>query len=637
MYQPNKRLHRRFTILIFLTCILLLFSANLWAYPVVFLLDTSGSMSDTCTPTQASYLSVAQKFLESEVNRGRVVRVSKGTLYSFDSASTLRISLTRNASDIVAGSQLKPQGNRGELSQVLDDLQQQAGIASITKARLIIVTRARKSDLTPSLTKSIKSLTNQGWDVEFVQIGPGSTKELKSYFGAVRTIACQPTETQEPKIHEAGLENQILREATDMLGMTPGELRVTSDFISDLQIDRMFAYDVMARLCARHAVVAPLRDDLTTVAKIADYIASAPEESSNDITVRGDKKAGLATKEPIEVRTVFFGTNRAQTGHSDPSDYFSGDRAALGKISYGQCEVSIPVTVHQRGVMESPPMGLEMLADPRKHIILKHISVLNKDAFFRQIKASLNQGKGRSPQGEDILIFIHGYNVQFEEAARRTAQISYDLEFDGVPVFFSWPSDGKLYAYVSDREDVEWSVPHVRDFLLDIVNTAGSRRVHLLTHSMGHEGMLRALNLIALSQQSTGRKTLFENIIMAAPDFDAQIFSEQLVGNISHLSNQWTLYASDKDMALNVSASLRFADRLGLPLTVVRDVVTVDATGVEVTPWSVPEFHSYFATKQRVIDDIIAVLKGKEPTQRPIQKNSKGKLPYWKLLMPNSH
>ena len=634
MLKSNRSLYRQITFLILLVCGQLLFSASLWAKPILFLLDTSQPMSESCG-AQSTYLSVAQDFLDTEVNRGRVVRVSKGALYSFDAVATLRVPLTRSAEDIISGAKSKAGGRRGQLSKVLDGLLQQAERADITRAKLVVISRMQQSDLTSDLKQSIRAMTNIGWDVEYVQIGSGSTAALGDYFSGVRTVPCQAAESDKPQIRETDIDNRLLKEATEMLGMKSGELNSFTDFVDDLGFDRMYAYEVMSRLCAAHAVVAPLRDDLTTVKKIADYIASAPAESSDGLTVRGDKKSGSSKQEPVEVRTVFFGTNRGRTGSSDLTEYFSGDRSTGGKVTYGQCEVSIPIAVHQRGVMESPPMGIQMLADPEKHIILKRIKLLEQDAFFSQIKSILKQGKGRSPQAEDILVFIHGYNVKFEEAARRTAQISYDLEFGGVPVFFSWPSDGKLYAYVSDREDVEWSVPHVRDFLLDIVNKAGSRRVHLITHSMGHEGMLRALNLIAVGQRGNEKKPLFENIIMAAPDFDAQIFAEQLVPNISYLSKQWTLYASDKDMALNVSASLRFAERLGLPLTVVRDVVTVDATGIEVTPWSVPEFHTYFATKQRVIDDIIAVLKGKEPGERPIQSSRMGKMPYWKLVMSN--
>ncbi|WP_429550866.1 alpha/beta hydrolase [Paraburkholderia sp. MM5477-R1] len=41
-------------------------------------------------------------------------------------------------------------------------------------------------------------------------------------------------------------------------------------------------------------------------------------------------------------------------------------------------------------------------------------------------------------------LFIRGFKVGFVDAARRTAQMAYDLGFDGAPVFFSWPSQGQF-------------------------------------------------------------------------------------------------------------------------------------------------------------------------------------------------
>jgi esterase/lipase superfamily enzyme len=232
--------------------------------------------------------------------------------------------------------------------------------------------------------------------------------------------------------------------------------------------------------------------------------------------------------------------------------------------------------------------------------------------------------------GQDILVFIHGFNVPFSEAARRTAQIAYDIGFTGAPVMFSWPSDGKLYAYISDREDVEWSIPHIEQFLDDLSSQAQPRRIHLITHSMGTEGTLRALHNMAL-RRGLDAKPIFENVILAAPDFDAVIFSDQIAPEVRTLALHWTVYASDKDTALNVSTSLRSAPRLGIPIPLVEGIDTIDATGIEVTPWSVPEFHSYFATKQRVIADLVSVLKGLAPGLRDLEARTLDAKTYWRL------
>jgi esterase/lipase superfamily enzyme len=54
---------------------------------------------------------------------------------------------------------------------------------------------------------------------------------------------------------------------------------------------------------------------------------------------------------------------------------------------------------------------------------------------------------------KDAFIFVNGCNVSFEDAARRTGQFAYDLEFLGVLIFY-WPSNGKFADYMNDENSV---------------------------------------------------------------------------------------------------------------------------------------------------------------------------------------
>ena len=60
-------------------------------------------------------------------------------------------------------------------------------------------------------------------------------------------------------------------------------------------------------------------------------------------------------------------------------------------------------------------------------------------------------------EARDILVFVHGFNVTFEEAALRAAQIACNLQFPGTAAFFSWPSKGSPdpFSYSADGESVE--------------------------------------------------------------------------------------------------------------------------------------------------------------------------------------
>jgi esterase/lipase superfamily enzyme len=298
------------------------------------------------------------------------------------------------------------------------------------------------------------------------------------------------------------------------------------------------------------------------------------------------------------------------------------------------CEVSIPLRTHKPGSLESPFLGLEYLADERQHILLKKVTPMDRATFFRNLSDKLQPDEENEDLRRDAMVFVPGFNASFREVARRTAQISYDLGFTGAPIMFSWPSDGSFLSYLSDREDIEWSVPHIERFLTELLEEARPGRLHLIAHSMGNEGLLRALTLIAL-RMGADAPPIFENVILAAPDFDAQIFVEQTAPQVRGLSKRWTVYVSDKDGALNVSSRIRNAKRLGLPVTLAAGVDTVDATGIEVTPWSVPEFHSYYATKRLVIADLIGVLEGLDPASRELFALMQGGLQYWSFARPS--
>ena len=130
-----------------------------------------------------------------------------------------------------------------------------------------------------------------------------------------------------------------------------------------------------------------------------------------------------------------------------------------GKLELGTCEVSIP-KLHEVGELESPSvLRLEFREDPNRHVVLLGIQPEPADRFF----ADLRECVGRSSQ-KSAFVFVHGYNVSFEDAARRTAQIAYDLKFDGAPIFFSWPSQAAILQYTVDENNVSWAAPHLLQF-----------------------------------------------------------------------------------------------------------------------------------------------------------------------------
>ncbi len=390
------------------------------------------------------------------------------------------------------------------------------------------------------------------------------------------------------------------------LGMHLKDIRMDSDLITDLGADTYKAYEILAIVCNEHEVPLPEKKNLTNIAKISRHIVSQKKKKT-----RGE---GPPLRKSYK-KNVYYATDRNVSGSSDPDVFFGGKRSETSELSYGVCTVSIPEN-HQIGQIEDPFLGLDFFESTEEHFVLLAITPLQKEEMFARLGRKSNNEQ-TDPTANDIMIFIHGFNQSFENVAKRTAQIAIDLDFRGVPLMFSWPSNNSLFDYWPDREDVAWSVVHLEQLLMDLNKQFPDKGLHLIAHSMGNQALIGALNRIAL-QLGHLEKPLFKNVILAAPDFDARLFQEQIAPGVVSLAANWSIYASENDTALTYSGDINEAKRLGIPLTTLDGMNVIDASGVEVTPWSVPEFHSYFATKMVVIRDMTRSLKGLAPRKRSL-------------------
>jgi esterase/lipase superfamily enzyme len=277
-------------------------------------------------------------------------------------------------------------------------------------------------------------------------------------------------------------------------------------------------------------------------------------------------KGGCATLTPGGHYTLklFFGTDRQYSRTSTPSDLF-GNQRSNGEISLGTCTVTIPAT-HRRGDLEVPAWWVFTgRSDPSRYFQLESLQRLQVDAFRRTIGESL---KGLT--NRDVLIFVHGFNTSFSDAALRTAQLAFDLNFDGIPAFYSWPSEGRLKSYLADQENVEWCVGHLTDFLAAVAAQPSVNKVHLIAHSMGSRAVARALTQPSLV--SSSRRPRFRELVFAAPDIDADLF-RQFAPHFKSGAERVTIYASSEDSALKAAERLNHHERAG---QTVPHVVTID-------------------------------------------------------------
>lgn len=292
-----------------------------------------------------------------------------------------------------------------------------------------------------------------------------------------------------------------------------------------------------------------------------------------------------------------------------------------GKLEVGVCEISIPPK-HEVGELEAPTiLRLEIREDPTKHVVLLGAYPQDQAEFYEQLRNRVSS----SPK-KDAFVFVHGFNVSFEDAARRTAQMAHDLKFEGAPIFYSWPSQAQLAAYTIDENNVEWTVPHLKEFLMDVAQQSGAESICLVAHSMGNRALTKALHALSFRME----RPVFREVVLTAPDIDADVFRRDLAPQIVRTADRVTLYASSNDEALRVSKQIHGAPRAGdsgALLVVVPGIETIDVSGIDTSLLG----HSYYGSNGTVLSDLIGLLKhGMPAAQRSwlLPRDYQG-LPYW--------
>jgi esterase/lipase superfamily enzyme len=294
---------------------------------------------------------------------------------------------------------------------------------------------------------------------------------------------------------------------------------------------------------------------------------------------------------------VIFATNRVLTGgRGDCTDEAFGSEVG-SKVVMGVCHVNVP----------------------KRHLVgsLEIDSERDDDRFFRIVSHD-NLGENslklvlQQQQPSDLLLFVHGFNVKFEEALLRAAQIAYDLKFQGPILLFSWPAGAPsgtiegvkiTKTYRLNRANAEASVASFVA-LLKLVKSFRLGRPHIFVHSMGHQVVLPALAQLA----QTDPERWVGELILNAPDIGIRAFASLTV-SILNVVDRITLYCSGNDNALAASQRYNGEQRMGMCERMsgidVVNVGEIDSPALGVGGLG----HGYYASRP-ILTDINGVLLG---------------------------
>lgn len=224
--------------------------------------------------------------------------------------------------------------------------------------------------------------------------------------------------------------------------------------------------------------------------------------------------------------------------------------------------------------------------------------------------------------GRDILLFVHGFNNSFIDAADTAALLAYGTRHTGNTLLFSWPADTR-FRYGRDRDAATSSATATA--FADLIEALGDdrRRLDIVAHSMGGEVVA---GLVRSGLPGAVDELIARRLVFIATDVDAGAFIGLTPRMALVAAERRSLYASDCDDALKaavlanhgLSATMRErwaggtppprAGQAGRLLLDLGDVDVIDASAADNSFTDDPANHSYLTKSAVVLADLAQLL-----------------------------
>lgn len=298
---------------------------------------------------------------------------------------------------------------------------------------------------------------------------------------------------------------------------------------------------------------------------------------------------------------IFYVTNRAKGTVTEPCNNKTFTPFRSDITSFGSCEINVP----RNHIIGSLPLPTADSDNPHDYFIGTSNSVLASEDFFKKLQ---------SYEKQDVLAFVHGFNVGFQESVYRAAQIAYDLKFQGPVVVFSWPAGSSSGIFEEARLDRTYgnnqinakkTISAIAEFM-QLLSQKG-KTVHLMVHSMGHQVLIPALAEVA----KTATFPFIGELILNAPDIDTNEFKTAIPA-LQKISKRITVYCSINDRAMTASQLFNSTQRLGACANIPEvDIINVSDIDAPILGLG----HGYYASRI-ILTDIYQALLGVETDKR---------------------
>jgi esterase/lipase superfamily enzyme len=251
-----------------------------------------------------------------------------------------------------------------------------------------------------------------------------------------------------------------------------------------------------------------------------------------------------ATSPRAQTVDMLVATTRAPVAQP-PGVMFDGERGA--GLAFADIAISVPPDEARKiGDVQWPSSSP---GDPARDFVTLRADRLD----LKEARARFDRRIAQTP-GRHVLVFVHGYNTRFEEAVYRFAQIAHDSHADVLPVLFTWPSRGRVFDYLYDRDSATYSRDALEAVLQALAKDPNVAQISILAHSMGNVVAVEALRQMAIRDRAIAPK--IKDVMLAAPDLDVDVFRRAIAEIDAEAKSRtppFTLFVSQDDRALGFS------------------------------------------------------------------------------------
>jgi len=302
-------------------------------------------------------------------------------------------------------------------------------------------------------------------------------------------------------------------------------------------------------------------------------------------TYVGDENHEIYTGLPDELKStevpLFYVTDRAPEKDENGKLVYGYERSP--SLAFGSTVVDLGEDISWEQLLEASRAGKRLKAVPMKVGEMTEIvrgpdapipysevdgiivedpkSVAERNAAVEVFREVLVQQLALTPRKE-VFVFVHGFHNDFNDAAFAMAELWHFIGRIGVPLIYTWPAGHPgLFGYTYDRESSEFTVYHLRQLLELISSFPEVEKVNIIGHSRGTDVVVTAVRELTIKSRAQGlnprTEYKFHNIVLAAPDLDAQVASQRIIGDyLAWSADRFTIYTSPADRAIGWSDKL---------------------------------------------------------------------------------